>query len=271
MENSLRISERSIMKKSAARTEKKKKNTVKKQKITVTLFLLLFVCIGVLLTPVFYVKKISVSGNSYITTDKILDASTAKINKSIFLFSAHEAEKKIGELSFADSVKVKRIFPSEVMITVSECTPTAQIMCGQSLFIVIDKNGKALDTAGAKDKYAVPVISDMDIDEFEVSKKVISKNQDDLKKILTLLRAFSENETLGTVNSVSIKNGSLYAVFRDNIVCNFGEGDNLSYRVKFVKECLQKIPEGQSGEIRFMEDYKAVFTKTKEGENADEG
>ena len=267
LEKSLKISERNTVNSLRVfHAEKKKKNTVYRQKIIVTLFLLLFICAGILLTPVFSIKKISVYGNGYVTTDKILEASTAKTDKNIFLFTLKEAEKKIGEISFIDKVTVKRIFPSEVSISVKECVPVAQVMCGQSLYIVIDGNGKILDTAGAREKYGVPVITDMPIDEFEVAKKIVSSNGEDLRKVLTLLKSLSENEVIESVSSVYIKDGSLHAVFNDIVNCNFGQGDNLSYRVKFVKECLQKIPEGQGGEIRFMEDYKAVFTKTDKAE-----
>lgn len=246
------------------RAEKKKRNILNRQKIIVTVFLIMFIGIGILLTPVFNVKKITVNGNNYLSTDKILEISTAKTDKNIFLFTKSDAERKISELSFVDEVSVDRIFPSEVSITIKECTPIAQVMCGQSLYLIIDKNGKILDTAGNIEKYAVPVITDMEISEFEVSKNIVTSDRDNLNKMLVLLRELSQNGLMDSVTNVYSGGNELHAVFNKNIDCNFGYEDNLSYRVKFVRECLGKIPEGQGGEIRFMEDYKAVFTKESE-------
>lgn len=242
-------------------TKIRKHNIAWKQKTLMTLFLLLFILLGILITPVFNIKEIEVRGNSYIQTDKILEISPARINKNIFLFGANDAESKIGELSFVDTVTVERIFPSKVSITIKECNPIAQIMCGQSLYLVVDKNGKILDTASVKDKYAVPVISKMNIMEFEVAKPVEAENSQELKNALMLLQELYQNGLIKKTSEVFTDGNDAHAVFTGDIRCNFGSGDNLSYRVKFVKECLPKIPEGESGEIRFMEDYKAVFTK----------
>ena len=241
--------------------ENKKRNIISRQKIIVTLFLLGFIGIGVLLTPVFNVQKIKVTGNNYIHTDKILEISPAKINNNIFLFRKSDAEKKISELSFVEAVDVSRIFPSEVRIEVKECKPIAQVMCGQSLYLVIDKNGKILDTSGNTEKYGVPVITNMEIDEFEVAHKLKAQDSEKLGKMLILLQELIQNGILDSATSVYADDSGLHAVFGGVVDCDFGYEDNLSYRVKFVKECLKKIPENESGKITFMEEHKAVFTK----------
>lgn len=244
--------------------KKKKHNVLTRQKIIVTFFLIIFTGIGILLTPVFNVQRITVSGNSYISTDKILEASEIKTDKNIFLFRKSEAEKRIGDLSFTDEVCVSRIFPSEVVIEIKECEPIAQVACGQSLYLVIDKNGKILDTAGELEKYSVPVISNMKFNEFEVGKMLDFENSGGLKKTLELLRELKQNDMMESVTSVYADGSNIHAVLNKNIDCNFGYEDNLSYRVKFVKECMQKIPDGQGGKISFVDDYKAVFTKEEE-------
>lgn len=243
--------------------DKKKKNIISKQKIIVTLFLLCFIGIGILLTPVFSIQKITVTGNNYISTDKVLEISPAKMSSNIFLFSKLDMEKKISEMSFVESVDISRRFPSEVVIDIKECKPIAQVMCGQSLYLIIDKSGKILDTASDTEKYGVPVISKMEIDEFEVAHKIKAEDDGKLSKTLILLQELTQNAILDSTTSVFADDSGLHAVFRGIIDCNFGYEDNLSYRVKFVKECLKKIPEDESGRITFMEEHKAVFTKDK--------
>ena len=231
------------------------------------MFLLCFIGIGVLLTPVFNIQKITVTGNNYIPTEKILEISPAKTNSNIFLFKKTDMQKKIAEISFVQNVDVLRIFPSEVRIEIKECKPIAQVMCGQSLYLIIDKSGKILDTAGNIEKYGVPVISALEIDEFEVGKRIEIQNKEQFEKTLMLLQELMQNAILDSTTSVFANDSGLHAVFREKIDCNFGYEDNLSYRVKFVKECLKKIPDDESGKITFMEEHKAVFTKdNKESE-----
>ena len=106
----------------------------------------------------------------------------------------------------------------------------------------------------------------MNITEFEVAKIVEAESPAELERVLILLQELSQNGIIGKTEEVFAQGNNPNAVFNGNIRCDFGDGDNLSYRVKFVKECLLKIPEGESGEIRFMEDYKAVFTKDEKEE-----
>lgn len=241
---------------------KQKRNTkIKRQHIFVKTFLVLFLIVGVLLTPVFNINYISVSGNSYLSKEQIIEASGLNKNSNIFVFQTKKAVSGLENLSFVDAAQVKRVFPTSVKIYVKECTPVAQISCGQSLYLVVDKKAKILDTASVTDKYDVPVISGIDVSEFEVGKKVKVENEKTFEKILLLSQEIGENSMTEDTQSIYAKDEDLYIKLKRGITCNLGQGDNLSYRIKFIKEVYKSIPEDKTGKLEFVEEYKAVFTE----------
>lgn len=241
---------------------KKKRNAmIKRKHVFLKVFLVLFSIFGVLLTPVFNIKNISVSGNSYLSKEQIIHASGISGNKNIFIFQSKKAVSGLEDLSFVDVAEVKRTFPSGVKISIKECKPIAQIACGQSLFLVVDKEGKILDTAESAEKYNVTCINNIDISEFEVGKKIKVEDIMTFESLLLLSQEISENAMTGAVSDVYSKNGDLYINLKKGVRCNLGKGANLSYRVKFINEVHKSVPDGKKGRLEFVEEYKAVFTE----------
>lgn len=241
---------------------KQKRNAkIKRRHNFLKIMLVLFCVVGVLLTPVFNIKTISVSGNSYLSKEQIIEASGILKNSNIFIFQTKKAVSDLENLSFVDVAKVKRTFPTGVQIHVKECVPTAQISCGQSLYLIVDKNGKILDTASKAEKYNLPCIKDINVSEFEVGGIVKTEDKKMFEKLLLLSREISENKMTENVESIYAKKTSMYVNLKRGIICDLGEGNNLSYRIKFIKEVYDSIPEEKTGKLEFVEEYKAVFTE----------
>ncbi len=234
---------------------------LKKKHIFLKVFLVVFLFSCALLTPIFNVSNIVVNGNSILSEERIIDASGISVSKNIFTFQCSKAKDSVEKLSFVDVAEVKRTFPSGVIINIKECKPIAQITCGQSLYLVVDKSGKVLDTADNKEKYDVPEIDNINIMEFEVGKVVGPENKRVFDNLLILAREIKNVGISDITEKISCDNEEMILHLDGNIRCNVGNGGNLSYRVKFVKEVYDSIPEGKTGILEFVEEYKAVFTE----------
>ncbi len=241
--------------------KKQKMSGLRKKHVFLNIFLIVFLVSCAFLTPIFNVNNIIVKGNTILSEDKIIDASGIYVSKNIFTFQCAKAEDGVEKLSFVDTAEVKRTFPAGVIINIKECKPIAQISCGQSLYLVVDKHGKVLDTADKKEKYNVPEIDDTDIVEFEVGKVVNPANKKVFDNLLILAQEIENVGISDITEKISSKDSELILHLDGNVRCNVGVGDNLSYRVKFIKEVYESIPENKSGELKFVEEYKAVFTE----------
>ena len=239
--------------------KKHKKNKVFKTTALVTVLLIVLVISFLFLTPVFCIRDIPVTGTKYLSPTKVLDASGLEVGTNIFTFRTSDAEDNISALSFVKTVKVTRAFPNKVSIEIEECNPCAQILCGESLYLIVDETGKILDTSSDNEKYNVPVIEGVLVEQFEVGKVVSTNDSNTVSTLLTIARELIDNEMVNQVKRLSLSDGDIFLHFENNISADIGSGDNSAYKISFLKEAIQGIPEGKTGIIEFIDEGKAVL------------
>jgi hypothetical protein len=239
--------------------KKHNKTRVYKNTVMINSFIIILIITIGLLSPVFAVREITVNGTNLLSADKIIETSNVKLNSNIFLFRTSSVKGNIDELAFVKKNDVIRVFPNRLIINVIECKPIAQVLCGQSLYIVVDETGKILDTTSEKSKYSVPVIEGVVVEQFEVSKKIVTTDQNTFNSLLLISQELYENMMVDKVKKIYVDDTGLKIGFSEGVICDLGNGKNTSYRIRFIKEVFSKIPKGATGVIEFIEEYKAVF------------
>lgn len=241
---------------------KRKKNQPNKVFKTVLLvnavLIALIIAIG-LLTPAFYIHEVTVTGTKLLTPGKVIDAANLEVGRNIFTFRTSTVANNIGTLPLIKEAKVIRKFPDKVEVIVTECKPIAQVVCGESLFIVVDDTGKILDTTSESAKYGVPIIEGLSVEQFEVGYVITTSQQDKFQRLLTLSKELSENNIIDQIAKIALEKGDIFLTFQRGVVCDIGSGENSSYKIRFLKEVIPQIPEGKTGTVEFIDEYKAVF------------
>jgi len=240
-------------------TKKHQKNKVFKTTVLVTAILIVLVIVIGFLTPVFHIREITVTGTKNLSAEKVLDASGLSVGTNIFTFQTVDTEKKIAALPFVKSANVTRVFPNKVSIGITECKPVAEIVCGEALFLTVDETGKILDSTGDTEKYNVPIIEGITVEQFEVGKIVDTANQDELDTAIAISQEISQNKMIDPLEKLAVTEGNFFVHFENNITADIGSGSRSSYKIKFLKEVLANIPEEKSGTIEFIDEDKAVF------------
>ncbi len=246
-----------------SKRKKHKKNKVFKTAVLINLFLIgLIVAIG-LLTPAFYIHEITVTGTQFLTPDKVIDAANLEVGRNIFTFRTSTIESQVATLSFVKEAKVLRQFPDKVSIIVTECEPLAQVVCGESLYIVVDNEGKILDTTSESAKYGVPVIEGLWVEQFEVGQVIDTSEPEKFDQLVALSKELSENNIIDQIAKIALEKGDILLTFQRGIVCDIGTGDNSSYKIRFLKEVMGQIPADKTGTVEFIDEYKAVFKENE--------
>lgn len=242
-----------------SKRKKNKKNKVFKNVMLVNVFLILLIVAIALLTPAFYVHEITVTGTAQLTPDKVIDASGLEVGRNIFTFRTSTVEENIKELSFVKEAKVHRQFPDKLSVIITECKPMAQVVCGESLYIVVDDQGKILDTTSESAKYGVPVIEGLFVEQFEVGTLITTSEAEKFDQLLSLSKELSENNLIDRITKIALQKSNIYLTFQQGVVCDIGNGKNSSYKIRFLKEVIEQIPQGKTGTVEFIDEYKAVF------------
>lgn len=128
---------------------RKKRRTKKPffKKPLVLLLLLVVVGAGaaLLFSPVFRVSAVWCEGNQRIEQEAILEAAQVKIGGNLFLQRLPKIKRRVENIPMIEDVRIHRVFPDKIRITVTERVPAAYIHNDQKL-IMLDLTGRVIET-----------------------------------------------------------------------------------------------------------------------------
>ena len=101
------------------------------------LILLFIIAVTVALTvPVFNITSVTVTGNTQLTEEEILEAANIPIGKNIYRVSMKDARLRVEDMPYVLTAEVERRFPAKVVIEVTERTEAAAVKCDGGYAIV---------------------------------------------------------------------------------------------------------------------------------------
>ncbi len=158
---------------------RKKRKTKKPFRARPLAVLLLLVVVGaaagLLFSPVFRVSAVWCEGNQRIGQETILEAAQVKIGGNLFLQRLPKIKRRVQNIPMIEDVRIHRVFPDKIRITVTERTPAAYIHNDQKL-IVLDLTGRVIETV--EDERAAQAVARYTPKKVEAPKDA-SKNGDE--------------------------------------------------------------------------------------------
>ena len=245
----------------------KKKNTraVKVAKISILIIIVVGATVAFLMSPVFDVKNITVTGNKKLSTEQIISLSGLETDKNTFKMRMGEAQRNIKENSYIESVKVSRKLPSEISIDVTERIATYMLEFVNSV-VYINNQGYMIEITDQK--IPVPIITGIDTptEEFKEGGRL---NKEDLQKLETVLKILDtlENYDLATlVTGINIADKNNFTVYMDTEgkTIYLGNASNINTRIMYLKEILER-EKGIQSEIFINKDVNKddIYTREK--------
>ncbi len=240
--------------KNQRRMEVQKRKRVFKR--MVGLFLLFVLCAVIAsFTPYFNIKKVNVTGNSRVSVQEIETASGITEGSNIFRVKLSSVRKKLEKISYVHSVRVKREFPNQISIEIEESQPVAAASY-MGNYILIDMYGKTLEQETPQNLENLPEIVNLiglEIKNFELGEKIIVKNERNLQIVLESLTELVHNSLIGNTNEIDLSqdDGVVFRMNDRKLSVLMGDATDLPYRVKFLKEILDKLGGTPRGVIDF--------------------
>ena len=263
--------EKKHTKKEKQKVDNKEDHTEKeKSKLGIIKYVILLVLIfagiiGLLMSPVFNVKTITVSGNNKITTESIISLSGLTTGVNAFKMSTGQAEKNIKSNPYIENVKVNRKLPSEITIEVTERVTTFMIEFVNGL-VYINNQGYLLEIS--TERLSVPVISGINtpIEEFKEGNRLIVEDLQKLETAIKIMDTLGSYDIAKLVTGINIADKNNYIVYMDGEgkTIYLGNATNLNDRIKYLKEILIR-EQGIQSEIFINKDVNkdGVYTREK--------
>lgn len=242
------------MAKNQRRMEVQKRKKLFKKMIG--LFLLFVLCAVIAaFTPYFNISRVNITGNSRVSAQEIEQASGIKQGSNIFRIKLSSVQRRIQEISYVHSVRVKREFPNQISIEIEESQPVAAVpYMGQ--YVLIDMYGKALEQETTEDMENITdivILTGLKIKNFELGEKIIVENERNLKIVLESLSELVHNSLIENTTEIDLteEEGIVFKMNESKLSVLMGDASDLPYRVKFLKEILNKLGGTPRGVIDF--------------------
>lgn len=157
-----------------------------------------------LYSPIFNLKSVEVQGQKKLSREQIISVSGLIMGQNIFKINTSQIRKKIRGDSYVDSVKVVRKLPDKLMIFIIERSPMAAVFYMGS-YILIDKNGIALETAVQIQNKKLTEIKGIEFDKFTLGKPISNNESENIKAALNILTLLSKDDLLQRINYINVK------------------------------------------------------------------
>ena len=247
-----------ITKKQAKILKKKKKI----KRIIKTIILLALIIGGfcfALISPIFNVTEINVTGNEQISSDTIISLSQLEIGQNLFRFNRIKVSNEIKTNAYIENVKIQRKIPNKIEITIEERKRDYNVEFLNG-YAYINNQGYILEIA--EQKLELPVIKGISTPQ----EQIVEGNRlddEDLEKLETVIQIMNicKNYDLDTkISSIDITNKSNYIINMDEEkkTIQLGNNSNLSNKILYIPAILAEN-QGKEGTIYLNGDINGDF------------
>lgn len=252
---------------SKERAEAKRKKRIKRNIITVTLFVTFVLAFVGIYT---YAKgapvaEITVEGESIYTSEEIIAAAEIEIGANMFALSEKNINGLVsGKLPYVHSVEISRKLPDKLLITVTPTTESLLLSCGDDGYICVDSYDKVLSLKNKKMQEGLYRIYGLKAQSAEVG-TVFEPSEENLEKYnlaKELVLAMQKEGVIlsGTINLKNSKN--VRVLYDGRIMLYLGDCSNLTERLSLASKVLiSPQTEGKTGYIDLRFDKAAYFNE----------
>ncbi len=253
-------------KKSIVKKRKRKRKSIKLQKVKLwfkRIFLVLFglatvtgVIFGIvfLLSRFFSVNSISVNENEKYSSSEVIDAGDLHVGENLVFLNTKSSEEKIYKsLTYIDEVSVRKKFPNKIEVSVGIAEPKYSVKSGEEYWVMSSKN-KILEKSPELSSELIN-ISGAEIVANKFGKAEY-KNLESKKLVEEILVAF-ESKELKSVKEIDISDlQNIHVNYDNRININLGDKEDIDYKVLTAKEIINnKISISEKG-ILNLKDLK---------------
>lgn len=245
------------------RRKKRRKFKIRTGCLNFFVLLLLFITTILLmfLSPYFNIKYIDVLNIENISHEHVLMTAQISVGDNIFKVNTNNAEKRILTIPYVDDVKIKRKLPfNKLEINIIESDPMAKIHFGGG-FIIIDKNGKLLESIDINDpKTNLTLIHGINLEGYEIGAKIKTDNKimEKIQLVFDEINKYGLKERLTLIDVSDEYNIMLELDSNKNI--KLGDTYKISHKILMLTGVLKEVGINESGDIDLNYDNKVIFS-----------
>lgn len=247
------------MTKKQAKTLRKRKKLKRLLKWTTLFLLIIGSVVFALVSPIFNIKEIEVINNNQLSSDTIISLSQLNENQNIFKISSKKVKNDIKTNSYIQNVKVQKILPDKVKITVEERQKNYNVAFLNG-YAYINNQGYILEIS--EQKLDLPVIEGVSTgqDEIVAGNRLNEQDLSRLEVVIQIMNICKSYQLEDKVSAIYINDEDGYSLYMESEkkTIKLGDASNLSNKMLYVPTILSEN-EGKEGTIYLNGDINNSF------------
>lgn len=227
----------------------------------ILVFIAICGAIAVALALFFKVDKVTVTGNSRYSADKIVEAAGIQTGDNMFFLNKYKASEQITTaLPYVETVQIRRQLPDTLVVTVTECTAPAAVQQDGKLWL-LSGDGKIVDSkTGDGKQYAM--VNGLSLLEPQVGSdiQVPDEEQSSAQLLLTLLGLLRDKGMLADVQSIDLSDSATVILrYLDRFDVTFRWDADFDYKLDYLLAVVERLEINEKGAIDMTQEGKASF------------
>lgn len=208
----------------------------------------------------FRVGTIEVRGNEKCTADAVATASGVKIGDRLLFVDRKAAAEGIFEaLPYAEAVRVRRSFPSTLVIELRECQPAAAVISDNVAYL-ITSDCKLLEYMPRSLAKGMMTVRGVSVVNPKPGKTLNCEDELRLQTLQAMLDALTEAEILDKVDELHVeKLADVNFLYKGSLTVKVGDTNDLRRKLELLQEVVGRLPAGDKGTLDLSEGTTARF------------
>jgi len=191
----------------------------------------------------FKIKSIEVEGNSHYQDSVIKEQLADTVGTNIFEVNVKKADYKLIEnLFWIKEVKLSKVFPDEIKITVRERNPYIRMAYGNKLYLA-DDEGVILEEIGRdeQEKYCRLILVRNAVDYYpEPGEKIAKKNALSCGRIYLILDSKIKEDIKEAKLAKNVYGDIIFLTTEEKEII-FGSSDNIVQKCEILKQIMNQL------------------------------
>lgn len=230
------------------RQEKKKKAFAFMMSVLFLVVIILSMVLITLVTPLFNVRKVKVTGNYWVTESDVKNSLGLNEEEKIFTIDKRLFKKRVETLPYVKEAKISRALPGTVKIEVVEADVCGYIMSDKNA-VLFDRDGEVINVT-----YEIPT-KVPEILGVKVTKSVIGKkiNIDYAEKFDIIVMYAAAIDKIGIQEKIDMidvsDSASVTGIYEGRYDIFFGDSADLDYKLALMMEAILDNAENEMGTL----------------------
>ena len=194
-----------------------------------------------LLSPLFNIKTITVTGNSKLTEEELISLSGRQLEENTFQVQTTKTQEKIKQNAYVDTVNISRKLPNEIVIEITERTPTFMLTLGNA-YVYMNNQGYLLEVA--QNALELPIITGFQTKEEDIipGNRLVAEDLQRLDQVLQIMKSAESNGIKDLITEINVENKQDYVLElkKEKKTVHLGDTSNLSTKMLYVISILEE-------------------------------